>query len=232
MHEHEVQWWMQLTRIFLAVDEKSGLWLIPGRVGENCTLHTDCTDVIPESACIAEACTCLGETVPSPDRHVCRLPLVGDPCDAPEDCRFIRPSSFCRAGSCDCQYGFHTPRDPYYCVIRRLGDPCSEDVDCSSAVRNSKCAPYKACDCGPGYRRHPNRTYCAWAKDPENIAAVTLGVFAICLLSFVLIVTVPALVYFFVPRPRKTIPKILKPTFWVRDFCQTQKCSFVLWLVL
>ena len=102
-----------------------GLYLIAGRVGENCTLPIDCTAVIPDSACVQETCACLGDTIPSPDRYVCRLPIVGDPCDRTEVCKYIRPISFCRAESqlCDCQYVFHTPRDPYTCVLRKLGDP-------------------------------------------------------------------------------------------------------------
>ena len=188
-----------------------GLYLIAGRVGENCTLPIDCTAVIPDSACVQETCACLGDTIPSPDRYVCRLPIVGDPCDRTEVCKYIRPISICRAESqsCDCQYGFHTPRDPYTCVLRKLGDPCRQNVDCVSAVEHSRCSG-QACDCDSGYRRHPNRTYCVWAKEPEHLAAVTLSVFVICLLCFVLIAIVPLIVYYFVLKPKKKLPRFIQ----------------------
>ena len=187
----------------------------PGRVGENCTLHTDCTDVIPKSACVQGTCVCLGDNIASPDRYTCRLPVVGDPCDKQEVCKYIQPISFCRmeSQSCDCQHGFHTPKDPYFCVIRKLRDPCQQDLDCYSAVDNSRCSADQLCDCGSGYRNHPNRTYCVWAKEPENIAAVTLSVFVICLLCFVLIAIVPLLVYYFILKPNKKFPKIIQSTY-------------------
>ncbi len=191
--------------------DQFGLCSVPGQVGENCTVAADCTDVIIHSACLDATCTCLGDTVPSPDKHACRLPVVGDPCTTPEVCKYIRPHSRCRAGSCDCEPGLHTPRDPYYCVRRKLGDPCRWDEDCFAAVKNSRCT-LQACDCDAGFRRHPNRTVCVWAKDPENIAAVTLSVFVICLLCFVLIATVPVLVYYFVLKPREKLPEVLRQT--------------------
>ncbi len=178
--------------------------VISGRIGETCSLQTDCLHAVKHSHCTnSHTCACDFGYIADNNGSICRRRVVGDRCDVIEECLFSINDVQCHHTTCLCNLGRKPINNNTACKIRIIGDTCDVDEDCWMAIKKTRCDYYKRCTCNNGYERAPNRTLCLSTFDTEQISILAFSTIAIVTLAFVNVVLVVWLCYEFVPRFKK-----------------------------